>query len=60
MGENDNAQTKSLKNLNALVIGAGFGGIASAIELQSRGATVTVLESAPDMSRPGLCIPMDV
>lgn len=49
------AIVKTLENLNALVIGAGFGGLASAIELARRGAKVRVFESAPDMKRQGEC-----
>lgn len=47
------ATSRTLENLNALVIGAGFGGLASAIELARRGAKVRVVESAPDMKRQG-------
>lgn len=47
------ATSRTLENLNVLVIGAGFGGLASAIELARRGAKVRVFESAPDMKRHG-------
>lgn len=47
------ASSRTLENLNVLVIGAGFGGLASAIELARRGAKVRVFESAPDMKRQG-------
>lgn len=49
------ASSRTLENLNALVIGAGFGGLASAIELARRGAKVRVFESARDMKRQGEC-----
>lgn len=47
------ASSRTLENLNVLVVGAGFGGLASAIELARRGAKVRVFESAPDMRRQG-------
>lgn len=47
--------SSTLDNLKALVIGAGFGGLASAIELARRGAKVRVFESAADMKRQGEC-----
>lgn len=49
------ASSRTLENLNAIVIGAGFGGLASAIELARKGAKVRVFESAPDMKRQGEC-----
>ncbi|OQU99361.1 FAD binding domain-containing protein [Cladophialophora immunda] len=36
-----------------IIIGAGFGGLASAIELKKRGAEVKVFESYPDMKKQG-------
>ncbi|KAI1618324.1 hypothetical protein EDD36DRAFT_449989 [Exophiala viscosa] len=52
------AGSKSLSGLKVLIIGAGFGGLASAIELQVRGATVKVLELSPDMRKQGDVIMM--
>lgn len=46
-------KAESLDGLKVLIIGAGFGGLASAIELQHRGAAVTVLEASPDMKKQG-------
>lgn len=48
------ATNTSLANLKAIVIGAGFGGLSSAIELARRSASVRVFESVPDMSRQGM------
>jgi 2-polyprenyl-6-methoxyphenol hydroxylase-like FAD-dependent oxidoreductase len=48
-----NGQNTPLKGLNVIVIGAGFGGLASAIELARLGATVRVFELSPDLKRQG-------
>lgn len=53
MGETSGTGTAPLQGLRVLVIGAGFGGLASAIELRKRGASVKVLESFPDMKKQG-------
>ncbi len=47
------AKMKSLEDLNVIVVGAGFGGITSAIELKRRGAKVTVIEAAPQLTEIG-------
>ncbi|KAH7161079.1 hypothetical protein EDB81DRAFT_924424 [Dactylonectria macrodidyma] len=47
------AQQASLQNLNVIVIGAGFGGLAASIELAQRGAKVIVFESYADMKKQG-------
>ncbi|RKK87887.1 hypothetical protein BFJ68_g14074 [Fusarium oxysporum] len=41
------------KKLKVIVVGAGFGGLAAAIELADRGFEVTVLEKYPDSSSQG-------
>jgi monoamine oxidase len=46
-------QKHSTKGLRAIVIGAGFGGLSSAIELARLGATVQLFESSPDLKRQG-------
>ncbi|EXJ71844.1 uncharacterized protein A1O5_04345 [Cladophialophora psammophila CBS 110553] len=48
----------ALDGLRVIVIGAGFGGLASAIALSKRGASVTVYESYPDMTKQGDVIMM--
>ena len=53
MGEVNGTGSKPLHGLKVLLIGAGFGGLASASELQERGATIKVLELSPDMKRQG-------
>lgn len=47
------AQQASLQHLSAIVIGAGFGGLAAGIELALRGAKVRIFESYPDMTKQG-------
>ena len=43
-------QSPSRRGLEVLIVGAGFGGIAAAIELRRRGiAEVSILEKAPDL-----------
>src|ERR1700726_5286786 len=43
-------QKTSLGHLDVLIVGAGFGGIAAAIELRRRGITdVKILERAPEL-----------
>ena len=43
-------QAESERSLEVVIVGAGFGGIAAAIELRSHGITdVTILEKAPDL-----------
>ncbi|KAH7126493.1 hypothetical protein B0J13DRAFT_611831 [Dactylonectria estremocensis] len=49
----DTMLQQSLKNLDVIVIGAGFGGLAASIELAQRGAKVIVFESYPDMKKQG-------
>ncbi|KAM0323290.1 hypothetical protein ACHAQA_008882 [Verticillium albo-atrum] len=44
-------QNLPLGHLSIIIIGAGFGGLAAAIELASRGAKVQVFESYPDMKK---------
>src|SRR5258708_874777 len=46
-------QSLSINGLHAIVIGAGFGGLSSAIDLARLGATVQVLESSKNLSRQG-------
>jgi len=41
------------KKLKVIVVGAGFGGLAAAIELADRGFEVTILEKYPDSSSQG-------
>lgn len=53
MAKPDDDSTAPLKGLDVLVIGAGFGGLASAIALRKQGASVKVLELSPDMKRQG-------
>jgi len=53
MGETDDNATGSLQGLKVLIIGAGFGGLSSAIALSKRGASVKILEASPDMKRQG-------
>ncbi|KAL6405131.1 hypothetical protein AUP68_11975 [Ilyonectria robusta] len=52
------AQQASLQHLSAIVIGAGFGGLAAGIELALRGAKVRIFESYPDMTKQGDVIQM--
>lgn len=47
------AQQASLQHLSAIVIGAGFGGLAAGIELALRGAKVRIFESYADMTKQG-------
>lgn len=47
------AQKESLEGFHIIVIGAGFGGLSSSIELAMRGASVQVFESYPDMRKQG-------
>ncbi|KAF3009193.1 hypothetical protein E8E14_006151 [Neopestalotiopsis sp. 37M] len=47
------SQERLLENLSINVIGAGFGGLACAIELASRGAHVRIFESYPDTKKQG-------
>jgi cation diffusion facilitator CzcD-associated flavoprotein CzcO len=43
-------QSSSSRSLEVLIVGAGFGGIAAAIELRRHGiADITILEKAPDL-----------
>jgi cation diffusion facilitator CzcD-associated flavoprotein CzcO len=43
-------QSSSIDGLEVLIVGAGFGGIAAAIELRQHGITdITILEKAPDL-----------
>jgi cation diffusion facilitator CzcD-associated flavoprotein CzcO len=45
-----NGERSSDRDLTVLIVGAGFGGIAAAIELRRHGITdVTILEQAPDL-----------
>ncbi|KAH8176724.1 FAD binding domain-containing protein [Sarocladium implicatum] len=46
-------QTSPLQGLRAIVIGAGFGGLSTAIELARYGATVQLFESSPDLKHQG-------
>lgn len=57
----------SLRHLDAIIVGGGFGGLATGIELARRAAKVRIFESMSDMSRQGkpltsplLGIPTDV
>ena len=43
-----------LRTFNIIVVGAGFGGLAAAIELASRGATVKVFEVYGDTKKQGM------
>ena len=43
----------TLHNLSVIVVGAGFAGLAVAIELRLRGAEVRVFEAVKDFSRQG-------
>jgi cation diffusion facilitator CzcD-associated flavoprotein CzcO len=44
------SQSSSSRSLEVLIVGAGFGGIAAAIELRKHGiADITILEKAPDL-----------
>ncbi len=43
-------QSSSSRSIEVLIVGAGFGGIAAAIELRQHGITdITILEKAPDL-----------
>jgi len=53
MGSQSESAVTPLNDIKAIVVGAGFGGLASAIELRKRGANVTVLEAYPDMKKLG-------
>ncbi|KAJ3547719.1 hypothetical protein NM208_g1364 [Fusarium decemcellulare] len=46
-------ESSSLRGISVIVIGAGFGGLSSGIELASKGAKVLIFESFPDMKRQG-------
>ncbi|ETS87775.1 hypothetical protein PFICI_01603 [Pestalotiopsis fici W106-1] len=46
-------QEQSLANLAITIIGAGFGGLATGIELALRGANVNIFESYPDTKKQG-------
>ncbi|KAF2186194.1 FAD/NAD(P)-binding domain-containing protein [Zopfia rhizophila CBS 207.26] len=43
----------SSEDINVIVVGAGFGGLASAIELTKKGCRVRVFESSKDLTRQG-------
>ncbi|KAK5202744.1 hypothetical protein LTR41_011519 [Exophiala xenobiotica] len=58
MGEINGIGSKPLNGLKVLIIGAEFGRLASAIELQERGATIKVLEASPDTKKQGDVIMM--
>lgn len=51
------SRQRSLENLTITVIGAGFGGLAAAIELASKGAHVRIFESYPDTKKQGKAFP---
>ena len=44
----------ALNNLSVIIVGAGFGGLAAAIELQVLGAKVKVFEALTNFERQGL------
>jgi len=54
MGSIAQESSDSLKGLDVIIIGAGFGGLSSGIELRRRGASVKILESFPDMRKQGM------
>ena len=44
--------------INAIVVGAGFGGLSAAVELARKGCKVKVLELTKTIEDKGLCIPV--
>jgi len=44
----------AMKDINVIVVGAGFGGLASAIALSRKGCKVIVFESSRDLTRQGM------
>ena len=44
----------AMKDINVIVVGAGFGGLASAIALSRKGCKVIVFESSKDLTRQGM------
>ena len=44
----------NLRDVTIIVVGAGFGGLAAAIELRRKGATVLVFESTKKLTEQGL------
>lgn len=43
----------SLQHLSVIIVGAGFGGLAAAIELRKRGAKVKVFEASENFEKQG-------
>lgn len=43
----------AIKQLKVIIVGAGFGGLGSAIECAERGMDVTVIEKYPDSNSQG-------